>query len=465
MKKTLLSLFLLVMLVMSSHASHLMGGQITASQISGNLYEIKMTLYRDTSGIPIATTADFIITDLATSASQIINVPHSGAQAFINGVELYDYIGTYTFPAAGMYSITRQECCRNGAILNMANPLSEDLHLRTVVTVDSTVNNSTPVFLNPPVTLAQKNALYTYNPLPFDVDGDSMAWSMDTPLGSGGDTVAGYTIPQGAASNPFTLDNITGELSWMPDSNGHWEASFLVEEFRNGVKTGEIRRDMQIIVVDDTTNYSPMIVNTTNWPQDANGHFSIALQPNIPFYMNIQATQGDNDPMNLSVSGEPMFAPSSPAQFVITSNTQGSISGNFNWTPSTSQARTRPYIVTVSAEEFHNNYVFSTDHTILFRVGTATGINQNEKLLSASQIYPNPASKEVFLSFNLKTSSLISVEIYDLSGKLVQSSEENFLPAGTHLMNQNIQMLSRGNYMLRIMADHRPAETHTLIVR
>ncbi len=462
MKKILL-LILSVFFIGSSNASHLMGGQITASQISGLQYQLKLTLYRDTTGIPIAATADFVITDLATSIQQILNVPHSGAQGFINGVEVYDYIGTFTFPGPGSYSITREECCRNSAILNMLSPSSESLHLRTVITVDASAN-STPVFLNPPVTLAQKNSLYIYNPLPFDTDGDSMAWSMEIPLGNAGDTVAGYTLPQGTISNPFTLDNLTGEISWMPDSNGHWEASFLVEEFRGGVKTGEIRRDMQIIVVDDTTNYSPMVINTTSWPQDINGHFSINLQANTPFYMNIQATQGDNDPMNLEVQGEPMLLAVNPAQFSILNNAAGTIDAALSWTPSTTQMRTAPYFITVRSVEYHNNYVFTSDRTVMLRVGNATGIPQNENLISASQVYPNPASNDVFISFNLKSTSLFSLEIYDLSGRLVKSTSENILPSGTHLIKQEIESLTKGFYMLRFIVDGNSSETLPLIV-
>lgn len=465
MKKALLLIAFIAFSICASHATHLMGGQITVRQISGLDYEIKMTLYRDTSGIQIATTADFVITDLATSTQVILNAPHNGAQAFINGVELYDYIDTVTFAGPGSYSITRQECCRNGAILNMSNPLSESLHLRTVVTVDAAAANSTPNFLNPPVTLAQKNSLYVYNPLPFDVDGDSIAWSMEIPLGSGGDTVAGYTLPHGASSNPFTLDNVTGEITWMPDSNGHWEASFLVEEFRGGVKTGEIRRDMQIIVVDDTTNWFPMVINTTSWPQDANGHFSINLQANTPFYMHIEATQGDNDQMDLQVQGEPMILAANTAQFSVTSNIPGKIEGDLTWTPTSAQMRTAPYFITVRAFEYHNNYVFTSDRTIMLRVGNATGIKNNGNVISETQIYPNPASSEIFASFTLNASSTFSMEIYDLSGRLVQQSEENFLSSGTHLMNQKIESLSKGSYVVRFMVDKTPSQTLPLIVR
>ena len=49
-------------------------------------------------------------------------------------------------------------------------------------------------------------------------------------------------------SNPFALDSVTGELSWNAKMQGNFVAAFLIEEYRNGVKIGEMRRDMQYIV-------------------------------------------------------------------------------------------------------------------------------------------------------------------------------------------------------------------------
>jgi len=462
--KKLLLILLAFLFVASSNATHLMGGQITASQISGNQYEIKLTLFRDTTGIPMYTTATFDIADIATSIQQSVTIPHSGAQPFFNGVEVYDYILSYTFPAAGQYKISWSDCCRNDTILNMTNPGGEDLYLSTIITIDSMTNNSSPVFLNQPVTLAQKNSLFSYNPLPFDADGDSMAWSMDVPLSFGGDTVLGYTIPHAASSNPFTLDNITGEITWMPDSNGHWVASFLVEEFRGGLKIGEIRRDMQIIVVDDTTNFHQMVINTGLWPQDANGNFSVTLAPNVLFTMDIQATQNDNDPMSLILQGEPFFSSGNQAQFSIVNNIPGSINGTLSWTPSTAQMRTVPYFVVVRGLEFHNNYVLTHDRTIMLRVGTATGIAENT-VISETQVYPNPASQELYVSFNLKSASNISMEIFDLSGRLVHHSTENFKQAGSHLISQNIASLTTGFYTLKLLVDNKSAKALPFIVK
>jgi len=101
----------------------------------------------------------------------------------------------------------------------------------------------------------------------------------------------------------------------------------------------------------------------------------------------------------------------------------------------------------------------------MLRVGNATGISEDENILSNTQVYPNPASKDFFVSFNLKSASTFSMEIYDLSGRMVKGTSESLLPAGTHLIDQNIESLSNGYYMLRFILDNSASETLPLIVR
>jgi hypothetical protein len=351
-----------------------MGGQITVRQISGLTYEITMTAYRDTSGIPMYATATFHIEDMNSAYDTSHVVGHTGMNPFFNGVEVYQYIDTVTFPASSEYQISWEDCCRNGAIQNMAAPLGESMYFMTQVTVDNSGTNSTPVFLNPPITLAQKWALWQYNPLPFDADGDSLAWIMETPLGSAGGVVAGYTDPHADPGNPFTLNPLTGELTWMPDSNGHWEASFRVEEYRGGVKIGEIRRDMQIIVVDDTTNWHMLSFNNGAWPIDALGNYSMNLNANDPFSLTITGSDPDNDYLGLDAQGEPLILGSNPAQWVNLGYTPGSVSGTFSWTPALSQARLRPYIIAFRGFEYHNQFVFTRDQTLLLNVSRSIGI-------------------------------------------------------------------------------------------
>ena len=108
------------------------------------------------------------------------------------GVEVYTYTDTITFyRAMGIIQYI-------GMIVVEMLPLSiwvmlelNHFALSTSFNVDTLNPNSSPSYLSLPVAYLPSDTLWQYNPLPFDPDGDSLAWSLTTPLGSGA-LVAGY---------------------------------------------------------------------------------------------------------------------------------------------------------------------------------------------------------------------------------------------------------------------------------
>ena len=60
MKKLLLFTFS-ILLFTNSYSTHLMGGQITVTQLNGYDYIVELNAYRDTMGIPMASSATFSI--------------------------------------------------------------------------------------------------------------------------------------------------------------------------------------------------------------------------------------------------------------------------------------------------------------------------------------------------------------------------------------------------------------------
>ena len=194
MKKALLLVLLCLSFSMRSNASHMMGGQITVSHISGMDYNVVYTAYRDMTGITISTSATLNFTDAASATTFSVTIPYDSiVTVLVPGVEEYTYHAVVTFPNTGVWTVSYEECCRNAAILNMTNPGGESHYFYSNVLVDTT--NSTPVFLNPPIVLAQDSVPFYYNPLPFDADGDSISWSLDIPLSMSGAQVVGYVLP------------------------------------------------------------------------------------------------------------------------------------------------------------------------------------------------------------------------------------------------------------------------------
>jgi len=102
--KRLLYTLVALLIAASASASHLMGGEITARQLSGYNYEVTLTVYRDTLGIAIAPEAFFSVAD--TSGTILfdsiadLDLASSGVlmPLFPYGVEVYRYREVITFP-------------------------------------------------------------------------------------------------------------------------------------------------------------------------------------------------------------------------------------------------------------------------------------------------------------------------------------------------------------------------------
>ena len=87
MRKLLLLIFCFFSLL-TAKASHLMGGQITSRNIGGLTYEVTLTLYRDTLGIPMYTTANVEYFDSLSMPLMVRVVPMGPPTAIGNGVEI-----------------------------------------------------------------------------------------------------------------------------------------------------------------------------------------------------------------------------------------------------------------------------------------------------------------------------------------------------------------------------------------
>jgi hypothetical protein len=387
-----------------------MGGEIVAQQINGYQYQILMTVYRDTAGIPMQTTAQFNITDSAGTNVTTLNTPYDSVISgntlpmYPYGVEVYFFIDTITFSNSGTYTIGWSNCCRNGAIQNITQPLGQSMFLQTQVTVFDTVNNSTPWFLVPASIFLPSNTPWQYNPLPFDPDGDSLFWSLSQPLNALNSNCPGYTLPPGTVSNPMTINPVTGTITWTATTVGHFVTSVLVEEFRNGIKIGEIRRDMQFIVVQ--TSFTGPIWNAGNLPVDSLGNVHVNLIQNSSFSLSVSGYSPSGDTLYADAFGEPFFTNPNPAQWTCSgSGINDSIQGSILWAPSSAQTRSTPYILALRLTDGF----LSQDLSIIFQVSSGIGIEE-ESLNYLT--YPNPALTSVTISPNPSRAI-----IYDVSGK------------------------------------------------
>lgn len=269
-------------------AYHIVGADFYYTCVGPNTYDISLTVYRDcnqTIGAPFDPEANISIFD-STSLTNLrvglerLPLPSSQPKLPVTlntkcpvqipnvCVEKATYIGTITLPAANrVYMLTYQRCCRNATLVNLVNPDQQGASFVAIIPETSAINcNNSPRFTDfPPVALCH-DIDFTFDHSATDADGDSLVYKFCEPF-QGADQMdpypdtasrpaypsvnygGGYTY-QAPLGGYLTLDPITGLLSGSPQIKGQFVVGVCVEEWRNGVRIGETKRDFQFNVVD-----------------------------------------------------------------------------------------------------------------------------------------------------------------------------------------------------------------------
>ena len=135
--------------------------------------------------------------------------------------------------------------------------------------VDASLNsavaayNNSPEFNAQPIPYVCANQLVNYSFGVSESDGDSLVYSFTDPLGGAPGAITaltyqpGFTVQQPISG--ITLDSQTGLLVFTPTILGGFVVAVKVEEYRNGLLIGFVKRDIQFIVR-SCTNSAPNIL-------------------------------------------------------------------------------------------------------------------------------------------------------------------------------------------------------------
>lgn len=122
------------------------------------------------------------------------------------------YIGIHTYSGPFTYIVGVQDPNRIDNIININNAVNTPFYLEdTVKILDPNIIgfNSSPQLLNPPIEYGNVGQIFTHNPNAFDPNGDSLAYSLATPLQAQGLPVNGYSPPnliQPGPNNQITIN-------------------------------------------------------------------------------------------------------------------------------------------------------------------------------------------------------------------------------------------------------------------
>ncbi|WP_114782306.1 T9SS type B sorting domain-containing protein [Botryobacter ruber] len=302
MKKFSLLFLLLLSFAFQALATHIVGGEFELRYVSGNTYRLSLNLYFDlvhgdpgardetimvgiyekgtntyitTRVLPLQTEAEVLYTDIACAKPGVLRT---------SKLTYYDNLllppALYDHPAG--YYVVWERCCRNGTITNIVDPGGAGqafyMEFPPVVKNGQEFRNSSPILFPPLSDYACLNELFYYDFSGTDPNGDSLVYDLVTPL-NGSSTrlnpapapskapyaqiswIPGYSQANQVMGSPsLTIHPNTGRLTVRPSRAGLFVFGIRCQEFRNGEKIGEVRRDFQLMVRSDCKpNVKPVV--------------------------------------------------------------------------------------------------------------------------------------------------------------------------------------------------------------
>ncbi len=274
-------------------SAHLIGGEIYYECLGNNTWVVGITMYRDCYTLPEegATQFDSLLNVSIYQKSnnqllQLLQIPQFSTERelplVLNSLCLTDtpdvcvaemiYRDTFVLaiPMGGVY-LVNQRCCRTPDALNLLPPSDQFGSTYYTFIPDSSVAdcNTSPKFnkVPPKILCAGVDLEIDYSAT--DIDGDSLVYRWCTPITGGGKANGqglDSPIPSIPASPPFTsivwssgfsetnqipsfpamqINEDSGTITARPNQVGTYVTGVCVDEYRNGIKISESRRDFQ----------------------------------------------------------------------------------------------------------------------------------------------------------------------------------------------------------------------------
>ena len=337
--KTLLLLVVMLSVVNQSFATHNRAGEIVYQHISGYKYKIIIYTYCYTQ-----TEADRDELELdCGDGSDKMTLPRISKTYFDNeDVMSFSYLcknvyeGEHTFSGPGTFILYMEDPNRNDGVNNIPNSVNVVFALKTTLIINPvTGDNSSPVLLNSPMDKAALNKTFVHNPGAYDPDGDSLSYKIGICLQQDAQEIVGYSLPP--VTDSIYVNPVTGDFVWeKPAKTGVYNVAMIIEEWRNGMKIGQMLRDIQVEVI-DTDNHSPEIKD--------NASHCVVADSLLSF--EVSATDPDGDRLQMSASGGPFVMEDSPATFTVNSSWAKRPVGVFEWQTTRNHIRRLSYDVLI----------------------------------------------------------------------------------------------------------------------
>lgn len=116
---------------------------------------------------------------------------------------------------------------------------------------------------------------------------------------------------------------------------------------------------------------------------------------------------------------------------------------------------------------FYSNPSFVPMNNSIAKTGSnfPSGINESQSSFNEINIYPNPASEKFTVSFDLKNSNLVSIEIINLAGKTVLNHSAHNFAAGTNTTDIETNDIPQGIYFVRISTPEYMVTSRLVVIK
>ena len=137
--------------------------------------------------------------------------------------------------------------------------------------------------------------------------------------------------------------------------------------------------------------------------------------------------------------------------------TNSKISGSF-FTPTT-------YVGAFGSEDWTATWTeFDPINAEYDSIYPTTSINKVENVLNYS-VYPNPATENVSISFDLLNSNEVSVQVIDINGKIVSETITETFAAGSNKIDIATANLSQGMYLVKFQTAETSLTTRLVVAK
>ncbi|TAE01282.1 MAG: gliding motility-associated C-terminal domain-containing protein [Bacteroidetes bacterium] len=298
MLKQIFYIILIILLPLSSFATHIVGGEISMTHQRGTTYEVALILYFDAvNGNVDALDQNVVINIFDKSNNRFIErialpivsselVPYTNPSCGIGDLVtrriVYRINKTFTasqYANTQGYYMSWERCCRNGVIDNITQPGQAGqvfyMEFPAMLQGRTPFINSSPQLFPPLSDYACVGRQFYFNFGGKDPDGDELRYSLSVPMRGFSNTQdprpttanpapyplvswkAGYDVNKMVTGTPALQIDKTGLITVTPNKTGLFVFSIRCDEYRNNVKIGTVIRDFQMLVIDCKFNSPP----------------------------------------------------------------------------------------------------------------------------------------------------------------------------------------------------------------